>query len=78
MLRPPCLQTVMVKFQFQPALLWFHVIVMMRFLCHGLCFLVPPPLPVPLLALGLVYSRIQVYRTQILQKRKSKMLLDIS
>jgi hypothetical protein len=36
-----------------PFLLWFHVILMMRFLLHVLCFLVPPPFPVPLFALTL-------------------------
>jgi hypothetical protein len=55
-LPPPHLHTVMMKFLFLPVLLWFGVIVMMRFLFHVLCFLVPPPLPVPLfvLPLGLV------------------------
>jgi hypothetical protein len=56
MLRPPHLQTVMITFTFralQRNLLWFHVIVMMRFLFRILCLLVPPPLPVPLLALAL-------------------------
>jgi hypothetical protein len=38
---------------FHPVLLWFRVIVMMRFLFHVLCFLVPPPPPVPLFALAL-------------------------
>jgi hypothetical protein len=39
--RPPRLQTVMIKFPchvFHPILLWFRVIVMMRFLFHVLCF----------------------------------------
>jgi hypothetical protein len=48
---PSHLQTVMTKFPFrifQPVLLWFRVIVMLRLLFLALCFLVPPPLPVPL------------------------------
>jgi hypothetical protein len=36
-----------------PFLLWFHVILMMRFLLRVLCFLVPPPFSVPLFALTL-------------------------
>jgi hypothetical protein len=36
---------------FHPILLWFLVIVMMGFVSHVPCFLVPPPLRVPLFAL---------------------------
>jgi hypothetical protein len=49
MLRPPCLQIVMMNFPFcafLPALLWFRAVVMMRFLLRALCFLAPHPLPV--------------------------------
>jgi hypothetical protein len=38
---------------FHPALLWCCVIVMMKFFFHALCFLVPPPLPIPLFAVSL-------------------------
>jgi hypothetical protein len=56
MLRPPCLKAVVIKFPFrvfQPVLLWFRVIVMMRFLFRVLCFRVPLALPFPLFALPL-------------------------
>jgi hypothetical protein len=33
-----------------PVMFWFRVTVLMRFSFRGLCFLVPPPLPAPLLA----------------------------
>jgi hypothetical protein len=33
--------------------LWFHMILMTRFLFCATCFLVPPPLPVPFFALAL-------------------------
>jgi hypothetical protein len=36
---------------FHRVLLWFHAIVMMRFVFHTLCFLIPPPLHVPLFVL---------------------------
>jgi hypothetical protein len=38
---------------FNPALLWFYVIVMMRSLLRVMSFLAPPRLPVPLFALAL-------------------------
>jgi hypothetical protein len=51
------LQTVPMKFPFgvfHPVLLWFRVIVMMRFQSHTQDFLVfPPSLPLPLFALNL-------------------------
>jgi hypothetical protein len=40
--------------------LWFRVIAMMRFLSHVQCFLVPPPLPVPVLALTQPQRRVAV------------------
>jgi hypothetical protein len=46
MLQPPHLQTVMMTFTFRafyPVLLWFRVIVNMRFLFPVLCSLVPLP-----------------------------------
>jgi hypothetical protein len=39
---------------------WFRMIVLMRFSFRGLCFLVPPPLPVPLLALALLCRLVAV------------------
>jgi hypothetical protein len=51
MLQPPRLQIVKMNFPFRlfhPVLLWFRVLVVMRFLFRVLCFLVPPPLSVPL------------------------------
>jgi hypothetical protein len=56
MLRPPCLQIVMMKFPFcafQAPLLWFRVIAMTKFFFHALWFLVPPSLPVSWFALAL-------------------------
>jgi hypothetical protein len=56
MLLPTSLQTVMKRFlvsAFSSVVLLSRVIVMMRFVFHVLCFLVPPPLPVPLFALAL-------------------------
>jgi hypothetical protein len=53
-LEPSILRTVMMKSPFRilyPILLWFHVIVLMRLFFCVLCFLVPPPLPIPLFAL---------------------------
>jgi hypothetical protein len=50
MRQPPHLQTVLAKFTFcvvHPVLLWFRVKEMMGSLIGALCFLVPPPLPVP-------------------------------
>jgi hypothetical protein len=63
MLQPPRLQTVLMKFPFcvlNPVLLWLHVIVIMRFVFHALCFLIPPPLPIPLFALALPRSLVAV------------------
>jgi hypothetical protein len=56
MLEPSILRTVMMKSPFRilyPILLWFDVIVLMTLFFRVLCFLVPPPLPIPLSALTL-------------------------
>jgi hypothetical protein len=56
MLRPPPLQTVMLKFPFRvahPCLLWLSVTEMMGFLFNVLGCLDPPPLPAPLSPLSL-------------------------
>jgi hypothetical protein len=41
---------------FHPNPLWVHVIVMLKFELRVLCFLVPPPLPTPLLFRRLVVA----------------------
>jgi hypothetical protein len=57
MLLLPCLPTVMMTFPFRVShtvLLWFRVMVMLRFLSHALVLLaVPPPPPLLLFALSL-------------------------
>jgi hypothetical protein len=53
MLLPPCLQIGMMHFPFlgiHPSLLWFGVLVMMRFCFSALCLLVPPTLSVSVFA----------------------------
>jgi hypothetical protein len=63
MLLPTSLQTVMKKFlvsAFHSVVLLYRVIVMMRFVFHVLCFLVPPPLSVPLFALALPHRLVAV------------------
>jgi hypothetical protein len=62
-LQPPHLQTVMMKFPFRgfhPVLVWFRSTVMLRFLFHALCFLVPPPFPVHLFAFHLACRLVAV------------------
>jgi hypothetical protein len=57
------LAAVIMKFPFRsfhPVLVWFRATVMLRFLFHALCFLVPPPFPVHLFAFHLACRRVAV------------------